>query len=88
METTIQKGSKLKTRLANQTGQLHQVCNDVAIASRLQKTFCCQGLWLANLIPRALAPLLATLRKYPGTGWSRVTNFLGDNKNFVGGRGS
>ena len=28
------------------------------------------------------------LRKYPGTGWSRVTNFLGDNKNFVGGRGS
>ena len=30
----------------------------------------------------------APLRKYPGTGWSRVTNFLGDYKNFVGGRRS
>ena len=26
----------------------------------------------------------APLRKYPGTGWSRVTDILGDNKNFVG----
>ena len=42
-----------------------------------------------NLVPRVLSPLPDTpprsLRKYPGTGWSRVTNFLGDNKNFVGG---